>query len=623
MSNFLKKILAPRQIEYLIINSQLIITELSWGVSRFADSIEPIKVGFDVLAVFPEFIGLEEIFNKILRNQIDQFELKGISRITPPEKVLYFDIFIVANPDSIIKENQLLILFEDTTEWILKEQKITQVAKEYGLALSRLEKTKIYLDKIINSILDLLIVTDEKGTIKIVNKAIQVLLNYQEEELLNQPISIIFDPQTLLNPKTLLNLSSHSSQLTPFETLCKAKTGKTFPVSFSCGLLYSDPDAPQEFVWMGRDMTEAKRVELHLRQQAERDRLMTRITQRIHQSLSLEITLENTALEVRQVLQADRVLIYHFESEQEGKVMAKSMANSRIAEISNLNENVEFNSMLLSYFSQGITQALDDIYQAPVDVDFLNLLIQLKVKAHLIIPIFIIDSLQLPNETHLLWGLLIVHQCDYPRCWQQWEIKLLEELAVQVAIAIQQAELYEQLNHANQELEGLAVIDELTQLANRRHFDHSLYQEWNRLRRENAPLSLILIDIDYFKQYNDTYGHLGGDFCLQEVARILRQAGKRETNLAARYGGEEFALILPNTNIEGAIQIAEILRSDVEALKIAHATSKISDYITVSIGVATLIPKDHLTPKMLLHQADQTLYLAKNNGRNRVCWIST
>ncbi|HBK22287.1 MAG TPA: diguanylate cyclase, partial [Planktothrix sp. UBA10369] len=197
-----------------------------------------------------------------------------------------------------------------------------------------------------------------------------------------------------------------------------------------------------------------------------------------------------------------------------------------------------------------------------------------------------------------------------------WEINLLEELALQIAIALQQAELYEKLQIANQELEQFAIEDGLTKLANRRHFDRVLDQEWNRCRREGKSLSLFLLDIDYFKQYNDHYGHLAGDICLQQVAQVLQNVIQRNPNLVARYGGEEFAVILPNTDSNGIVHLAEKIRQAVEALQVEHLKSGVSNYVTISIGVASLIPVEVLTPKTLICNADQALYKAKNNGRN-------
>jgi diguanylate cyclase (GGDEF)-like protein len=178
--------------------------------------------------------------------------------------------------------------------------------------------------------------------------------------------------------------------------------------------------------------------------------------------------------------------------------------------------------------------------------------------------------------------------------------------------------LMEQLEAANQELRRLVSIDSMTELANRRCFDEFLQQEWHRLTREQAPLSLILLDIDFFKNYNDTYGHQSGDECLKQVASLIAQAIKRPADLAARYGGEEFAIILPNTSLLGAIYIAEAIHAEVKAVEIAHLGSNISDRLTISCGIASLIPSNSSSLDQLIANADQALYRAKLEGRDRI-----
>lgn len=175
-----------------------------------------------------------------------------------------------------------------------------------------------------------------------------------------------------------------------------------------------------------------------------------------------------------------------------------------------------------------------------------------------------------------------------------------------------------ELQKANQELERIATIDGLTQIANRRQFDKCLTQEWKRMRREQTPLSLILCDIDFFKLYNDAYGHQMGDECIRTVAQAIRRSVKRPADLAARYGGEEFAVILPNTNAEGAVLLAENIRKAVQHLKIIHARSPVSGYVSLSLGVASIIPFQEFAPETLIEMADKALYEAKKHGRNRV-----
>ena len=181
-------------------------------------------------------------------------------------------------------------------------------------------------------------------------------------------------------------------------------------------------------------------------------------------------------------------------------------------------------------------------------------------------------------------------------------------------IRFAQAEALLQQN--NQKLEQLANHDSLTQVANRRRFDEYLAQEWRRLTREQVPLALVMCDIDFFKVYNDCYGHQAGDACLQAVAVAIQKAVKRSADLVARYGGEEFVVILPHTNLEGARQVAEAIKANVLELKRRHQDSPVSPYVTLSIGVASMIPASQKPVSNLVTAADLALYKAKNSGRN-------
>lgn len=175
------------------------------------------------------------------------------------------------------------------------------------------------------------------------------------------------------------------------------------------------------------------------------------------------------------------------------------------------------------------------------------------------------------------------------------------------------------LKEFNQELERLANMDGLTQVANRRSFDQYLAQEWKTVGIGRFSLSLILCDIDYFKNYNDTYGHQAGDVCLQQVAQAIERAVKRGTDLVARYGGEEFAIVLPNTTAAGLERVALEIQREIKQLEIAHSHSEVSDWITLSLGLAVVSSTQHIHPDKLVAAADRGLYQAKYEGRDRFC----
>lgn len=175
-----------------------------------------------------------------------------------------------------------------------------------------------------------------------------------------------------------------------------------------------------------------------------------------------------------------------------------------------------------------------------------------------------------------------------------------------------------QLESLNEMLDQLAHHDDLTGLPNRRSFFAHMDQEWNRHRRFRAPMSLVLIDVDYFKRYNDTYGHHAGDDCLKQLARLLMDFANRAGDQAARIGGEEFVLFLAGTDLDEACELGKKLRRKVEKLNLPHAGSLVAEHVTISAGVATTVPGEDLDAEELLKQADKALYEAKEAGRNQV-----
>lgn len=165
---------------------------------------------------------------------------------------------------------------------------------------------------------------------------------------------------------------------------------------------------------------------------------------------------------------------------------------------------------------------------------------------------------------------------------------------------------------------SLASLDGLTQIANRRRFDEHLTQQWKQMAREQSPIAVILSDIDYFKQYNDLYGHPTGDACLKQVAQALQKSALRPIDLVARYGGEEFGVILPQTDLAGAVEVAKRMQAAIAQLHIPHARSQVSSYITLSLGVACIVPSPDTSWANHLETVDQQLYRAKQQGRNQI-----
>jgi diguanylate cyclase (GGDEF)-like protein len=232
----------------------------------------------------------------------------------------------------------------------------------------------------------------------------------------------------------------------------------------------------------------------------------------------------------------------------------------------------------------------------------------------------------MPSRQQLLSEIDLLHQQVEQLCSEKTDLEIIVETITEHADSIEAelrtsyreiGRLCRELAITNKQLERLAHSDALTGLANRRRFNEYLEQEWQNLCRREKPLALILCDVDFFKLYNDAYGHQAGDECLKQVAHALQASVKRSTDVAARYGGEEMAVVLPNTDRVGAMALAEAIRNNVRDLKLQHVGSKVSEYVTLSLGVACQIPTRWVSSEILIADADAALYEAKRTGRDR------
>ncbi|MUH00149.1 diguanylate cyclase [Scytonema sp. UIC 10036] len=371
---------------------------------------------------------------------------------------------------------------------------------------------------------------------------------------------------------------------------------------------------------------EQKAAELHKANQQQE--ILFNLVAEIRESLNLETLFKTTVREIRKALRSDRVTIFQFDLESNytsGAFVSENVLPDYDSALSIKVNDYCFGEKYAVAYHQGRIQVLSDVYQAGLKDCHLQVLEQFQIKAQIVVPLM---------KGKTLWGLLCVHHCRCSREWETSEIQFIRQLAVQFSVALEHSELLEQsrsqarqlekanqaLALANSQLEKLSKLDGLTKIANRRCFDEFLEQEWNRLIGTENYLSLILFDIDYFKNYNDSYGHLAGDECLIKVARAAQAVLKRPSDLLARYGGEEFIAVLPNTNEAGAIKVTKLIQKSIQKLKIPHIkTNDFQSFVTVSLGVAIQTPTAKSSAQNLIDAADKALYKAKEQGRNK--WV--
>jgi diguanylate cyclase (GGDEF)-like protein/PAS domain S-box-containing protein len=376
------------------------------------------------------------------------------------------------------------------------------------------------------------------------------------------------------------------------------------------GQVFDDANHAPRLAGVSLDISEQKRVEAEIKLQSKRERLLGEMAQRIRNLLDLDSILEQTVTSVREFIEADRVIVLQCGPEMSGEVVQESCSPDYPPMLGwAMRDPWSVGEKFLAHYQAGRGLAVENIYTQNLPPNQLGFLEYFQIQAEIVVPLL---------QDQRLWGLLIAHQCQAPRTWRTADVRLLQNLATQVGIAIQQAKLHSELTLANQRLKRMAYLDGLTQVANRRRYEQYLEQEWRRMSRDHAPLAVIMADIDCFKGFNDRYGHQAGDNCLRLVARSLVRGAKRPGDLVARYGGEEFVIVLPNTDLKGAETVAEDIRLLVRNRRIPHELSTVAKVVTMSLGVASVWPQPNLSPATLVKQADDALYQAKREGRDQV-----
>jgi two-component system, cell cycle response regulator len=329
---------------------------------------------------------------------------------------------------------------------------------------------------------------------------------------------------------------------------------------------------------------------------AQQESILRELVTEIHASLQLQQILATTVKNVRKLLGVDRIVIARYPSRKSPSIVASTDES-----LQNVYYPISPPSQLIPHICsttqpENLTSSDRDWFQ------------HCHIESEYRFPIV---------QDSKLWGMLLIHSSELKL--NEIDFDLLDPVISQLIIAIQQSNLHYSLQLANAELTQLSNLDGLTKIANRRALDNYLDREYRRLQRDQQIISVIMIDIDHFKLYNDTYGHPQGDVCLISVAQVLRQSVSRSTDFVARYGGEEFAIILPNTDAPGAIHLAHQIQKNLANLNLEHTAHLSSSRVTLSIGIASMLPAVGSSSHDIILAADAALFQAKEQGRNCIC----
>jgi diguanylate cyclase (GGDEF)-like protein/PAS domain S-box-containing protein len=359
-----------------------------------------------------------------------------------------------------------------------------------------------------------------------------------------------------------------------------------------------------------QELLERQQAQAVLQVQAQREKTLNRIVKAMRNFLDQDAIFVIATMETAQLLDMERVqILQHLPQRQRWQVVAEYRSNPELSSAMGI-EILDQESSVTEHLKQLKSAQIEDINASPkVNAELRTM----GSGALMMVPI---------QVNGVAWGGLCLMKQAGKTCWDDAELELAIAVADHVAICIQQVLLCDQLQLANQQLEWLATIDPLTQVGNRRWFDASLSQAWQYLAEAQKPLAMVLCDVDYFKQYNDAYGHPAGDACLIQVADALRMVTQHLEDTVARYGGEEFALILPMMDVVQVEGLVRQMQHAIAQLNIPHIGSGVSDRITLSYGVAIAQPQSAGSPQHLVMQADRALYQAKQQGRDRVCITS-
>jgi diguanylate cyclase (GGDEF)-like protein/PAS domain S-box-containing protein len=446
---------------------------------------------------------------------------------------------------------------------------------------------------------DAVMTFDAAGRIVFANPAAERLLGYSETELLGRDSAVLL-PEFLrrVHREELARYLATGVRTVPWQAvrlITLDREGKEVPVEAS--FIESRRGEQRFFTAVARNLSSRRLAERRLREDRKRFEVLSEISRIALEDLEYRPMVQRICDTLARAFGWEFVAFVTIVPER-GCFVCEAVTSTCPTSAYAGYERELGTGVVGQVAATGKPMLLDDVRSCPLYVETLP-----GVRSELCVPV-----------AHRGSYLAVLDIESTRLAAFRYQLPFLTKVAEQVAGALASARLYEEV----QQRAKLALVDGLTGIANRRRLDAELEREWRRGSRSRVPLSLVLIDVDAFKSFNDLYGHPAGDDCLRQVAAALADVSRRAADLVARYGGEEFAMVLPDLDAAGARQLAEAARARVEALAIAHAGSAAAPVVTVSAGTATRYPGRGGSPAALVAAADRALYLAKRQGRNRV-----